>query len=192
MSIASAPRPDNAFDIQVRAIGFSGVSAALVGYSHVGDRLVLGPPRGGDLVVEPGTVPGGLLCIASGTGAAPITAVVESVLGWPEPPHLYAYVGARTRDDIYSVERMSKAIHAGGFWVNAEVHAVLSDDPTSTGYHGQVETVAPSLKDWAALGVDALVAGPDSMIAATVAELTARGMPLSRIHFDRFEMAQKR
>jgi NAD(P)H-flavin reductase/hemoglobin-like flavoprotein len=189
MSIASAPRNDNTFDIQVRAIGGSGVSAALVAHSHVGDRLTLGPPRGNDLVVEPGTAPGGLLCVASGTGAAPITAVVESVLGWAQPPRLYTFVGGRTRGDTYSVERMSKLIHAGGYWLNAEVHAVLSDDPTSEGYHGRVEDLVPRLRDWATLGVDVLVAGPDSMIAMTVAELADCGVPLGKIHFDRFEMA---
>ena len=56
MSIASAPRADNSFDIHVRAIGGLGVSAALVRGTKVGDRLRLGPPRGNDLVVEPGTV----------------------------------------------------------------------------------------------------------------------------------------
>ncbi|MCU1659624.1 MAG: NAD(P)H-flavin reductase [Pseudonocardiales bacterium] len=189
MSIASAPRHDNAFDIQVRAIGASGVSAALVAHTHVGDRLTLGPPRGNDLVVEPGTAPEGLLCVAAGTGAAPITAVVESVLGWPQPPRLYTFVGSRTREDIYSVERMSKLIHAGGYWLNAEVHAVLSDDPTSDGYHGRVEDLVPRLRDWATLGVDVLVAGPDSMIATTVSELADCGVPRDKIHFDRFEMA---
>jgi NAD(P)H-flavin reductase/hemoglobin-like flavoprotein len=189
MSIASAPRFDNTFDIQVRAVGGSGVSAALVAHSQVGDRLTLGPPRGNDLVVEPGTAPGGLLCVASGTGAAPITAVVESVLGWTEPPRLYTFVGGRTRGDTYSVDRMSKLIHAGGYWPTAEVHAVLSDDPTSEGYHGRVEELVPRLRDWATLGVDVLVAGPDSMIAVTVAELGDCGVPLGKIHFDRFEMA---
>ena len=61
MSIASAPRSDNTFDIHVRAVGASGVSAALVWQTRVGDRLRLGPPRGNDLVIEPGTLSGGLL-----------------------------------------------------------------------------------------------------------------------------------
>ena len=189
MSIASAPRADNTFDIQVRAVGASGVSATLVSHTQVGDRLTLGPPRGNDLVVEPGTVPGGLLCVASGTGAAPITAVVESILGWTQSPPLYTYVGGRSREDTYSVDRMAKLIHAGGYWLNAEVHAVLSEDPSYVGYHGRVEDVVPGLRDWASLGVDVLVSGPDPMIAATVNRLALQGVPLTKIHFDKFEMA---
>jgi NAD(P)H-flavin reductase/hemoglobin-like flavoprotein len=190
MSIASAPRGDNTFDIQVRRVGASGVSATLVTNTQVGDRLVLGPPRGNDLVVEPGTVPGGLLCVASGTGAAPITAVVESILAWPETPQLYTFVGGRSREETYSVDRLAKLIHAGGYWLNAEVHAVLSEDPTYEGYHGRVEDVVPGLRDWASLGVDVLVSGPDPMIAATVGKLSGAGVPMSKIHFDKFEMAR--
>jgi NAD(P)H-flavin reductase len=189
MSIASAPRADNTFDIQVRAIGGSGVSSALVAHTHPGDRLVLGPPRGNDLVIEPGTVPGGLLCVASGTGAAPITAVVESILAWPEAPQLYTFVGGRSRDDTYSVDRLAKLIHAGGYWLNAEVHAVLSDDPAYEGYHGRVEEIVPGLRDWATMGVDVLVSGPDPMISATVGQLVHRGVAREKIHFDKFEMA---
>ncbi len=189
MSTASAPRNDNTFDIHVRAIGASGVSAALVAHTRVGDRLRLGPPRGNDLVIEPGTANGGLLCVASGTGSAPITAVVESMLGRADVPRLYTFVGARTRGDAYSVDRMAELISTGGYRVNAEVHAVLSDDPYYAGYKGRVEDVVPQLRDWATLGVDVLVAGPDSMIALTVTKLSAVGVPLNKIHFDQFQMA---
>ena len=190
MSIASAPRADNSFDIHVRSVGGSGVSAALVAHTRVGDRITLGPPRGNDLVVEPGTVPGGLLCVASGTGAAPITAVVESILGWADPPRqLFAFVGGRTRDDIYSVEQLNRLIQQSGIWSRAHVHGIVSDDPGYVGYRGRVETVVPMLQDWASLGVDVLIAGPNPMIAATVTNLTGAGVPLGKIHFDQYDVA---
>ncbi len=188
MSIASAPRPDNSFDIHVRAIGGLGVSAALVRATKVGDRLRLGPPRGNDLVVEPGTVSSGLLCIASGTGAAPISAVVESVLSWREPPtQLDVFVGGRTRDDIYPVESLNRMIQSRGQFGRARAHGVVSDDPSFGGYRGRVESVVPILRDWASLGVDVLVAGPNPMIEATVTNLTVNRVPLNKIHFDQYE-----
>jgi NAD(P)H-flavin reductase/hemoglobin-like flavoprotein len=189
MSIASAPRADNTFDIQVRAVGGSGVSAALVMHSKVGDSLRLGPPRGNDLVVEPGTVPGGLLCVASGTGAAPIAAVVESILSWREPPQLYAFVGGRTKNDIYPVSQLNQLIQAGGKWRQVQVHGVVSDDPSYAGYRGRVENIVPSLHDWAQLGVDVLVSGPNPMIATTVTNLAGIGVPLAKIHFDQYDAA---
>lgn len=188
MSIASAPRPDNSFDIHVRAVGGLGVSAALVRNTKVGDRLRLGPPRGQDLVVEPGSVSSGLLCIASGTGAAPISAVVESVLSWHEPPtQLDVFVGGRTRDDIYPVEALNRLIQSRGQYGRARAHGVVSDDPGFGGYRGRVESVVPMLRDWAALGVDVLVSGPNPMIEATVANLTVNRVPTSKIHFDQYE-----
>lgn len=190
MSIASAPRADNSFDIHVRAIGGLGVSAALVRSTKVGDRLRLGPPRGNDLVVEPGTVSSGLLCIASGTGAAPINAVVESVLSWREPPtQLDVFVGGRTREDIYPVETLNRMIQDRGQFGRARAHGVVSDDPSFGGYRGRVEAVVPVLRDWASLGVDVLVAGPNSMIEATVTNLTVNRVPLDKIHFDQYEMS---
>jgi NAD(P)H-flavin reductase len=189
MSIASAPRADNTFDVHVRAVGSSGVSGALVMHTRVGDRLRLGPPRGNDLVIEPGTVPAGLLCVASGTGAAPITAVVESVLSWPDQTPLYAFLGGRTREDIYAVDRLNDLIRARGRWQGAQVHGVVSDDPEYVGYRGRVETLVPSLANWGEIGMDVLVAGPDPMIAATVKNLTDVGVPLDKIHFDQYELA---
>ena len=115
--------------------------------------------------------------------------MVESILTWPFSPRLYTFVGGRNRDDTYSVDLMSRLISAGAGRHNAEVHAVLSDEPGYAGYRGRVEDLVPALHDWASLGVDVLVAGPDPMISATVVRLSDRGVPLSKIHFDRFEMA---
>jgi NAD(P)H-flavin reductase/hemoglobin-like flavoprotein len=190
MSIASAPRADNTFDIHVRAVGTAGVSAALVMHTRPGDRLRLGPPRGNDLVIEPGTVPGGLLCVASGTGAAPISAVVEYILSWPElPKQLYAYVGGRTRDDIYPVAQLNQLVLAGGKWPRVHVEGVVSDDPGYGGYRGRIENVVPKLQDWGRLGVDVLVAGPAPMMDTTITNLTAAGVPLDKIHFDQYDTA---
>jgi ferredoxin-NADP reductase len=52
-----------------------------------------------------------------------------------------------------------------------------------------VETVVPPLANWAGLGVEVLVAGPDPMIAATVQNLTEAGVPADKIHFDQYEVA---
>jgi NAD(P)H-flavin reductase len=66
---------------------------------------------------------------------------------------------------------------------------VVSDDPSHHGYRGRVETLVPTLRDWARLGVDVLVAGPKTMIATTVTSLAGIGIPLAKIHFDRYDAA---
>lgn len=187
MSIASAPRADNTFDIHVRAVNSTGVSGALVMHTKVGDRLRLGPPRGNDLVVEPGTLTGGVLCVCSGTGAAPISAVVESVLSWRDCPPLYAFVGGRTPDDLYPVEHLKQLVRASGKGERVRIYGVVSDDPTYVGYRGRVDQVVPTLLDWGQLGLDVLVAGPNAMIESAVTRLTERGVAPGKIHFDQYE-----
>lgn len=187
MSIASAPRPDNTFELQVRSVNATGVSAALVMHTRIGDRVRLGPPRGNDLVIEPGTVDNGLLCVCSGTGAAPVSAVVESVMNWPDYPPLHAFVGVRTAGDLYPVDQLSRLVRSSARADQVHVHGVVSDDPAYTGLRGRVEDVVPELKDWAQLGFDVLVSGPNLMMATTINELIDRGVPSRRIHFDQYE-----
>jgi NAD(P)H-flavin reductase len=189
MSVASAPRPDNTLDLHVRAVGATGVSAALVMHTGEGDRLRLGPPRGTNLVLDPESVDAGVLCVCSGTGAAPVCAVVEAMLGWPVVPPLHAFVGARTRADLYPVEHLRRLVSDAGLRAKARVHGVVSDDPYYPGYRGRVEQVIPGMQNWAALGVDVLIAGPNAMIASTVHALTASGVPPAKIHFDQFDAA---
>lgn len=189
MSIASAPRADNTFDIHVRAVAPMGVSGALVTRTKRGDRVRLGSPRGNDLVVEPGTVPGGLLCVCAGTGAAPISAVVESIMNWQDCPPLYAFVGGRTTKDMYPVDQLNRMVTARGHEHQVQVFGVVSDDPGYSGYRGRVEQIVPPLLDWARLGVDVLVAGPNTMISSTVLGLTGLGVPLEKIHFDQYDVA---
>lgn len=187
MSIASAPRPDNTLDLHVRAVSATGVSGALVMHTRPGHRIRLGPPRGHNLVVSPDAVPAGLLCVSSGTGSAPICAVVESLLRQRDCPPVYAFVGARSANDLYPVEHLTRLANEHGHGDRLHVHGVVSDDPSYGGFHGRVEQVVPRLRDWAALGVDVLVSGPDPMIAATVSKLTAEGVPIGRIRFDEYQ-----
>lgn len=183
MSIASAPRADNTFDLHVRSAPGGDVSTALVRHTEPGDQVRIGPPRGGALVVEPGTT-NALLCLAAGAGAAPIAAVVESVLAWRNPPTLYLYVGARTAEDLYPVQHLA-ARTIGLPYVH--IHGIVSDEPEFPGLRGRVESIAPGLAPWASLGVEVLVAGPTRMMDQTVSNLRQAGVPEERIHFDQYE-----
>lgn len=183
MSIASAPRANNTFDLHVRAIPGGDVSTALVRHAQPGDQVRIGPPRGGALVVEPGTTTA-LLCLAAGAGAAPIAAVVESVLMWRNPPTLYAYVGARTAEDLYPVRSLASRTIGLPY---VQIRGIVSDEPAFPGLRGRIESVAPGLQPWADLGVEVLVAGPTRMMDQTVSNLRRVGVPDARIHFDQYD-----
>lgn len=189
MSFASAPRADNTFDIHVRALNTTGVSGALVAHTTPGDRLRLGPPRGNDLVIEPGTATNGLLGICSGTGAAPVTAVVEALAARIDCPAVYVFVGGRRAADLHPVEVLERIVAQHGQGGRIRIYGVASDDPTYAGFHGRVEELVPQMHPWAQLGLDVLVAGPDPMCAAAVRGLRSYGVPGERIHFDQYDTA---
>lgn len=184
MSIASAPRRSNTFDLHVREVPGGTVSQALVRHARPGDRMRIGPARGGALVVEPGTS-SGLVCVTSGTGAAPIVAVLESALRWPSPPQIHAYVGARTAEDLFPVAQMRRL---GSGLPNVHVAAVVSDEPGYLGLKGRVSEVVPGLAPWAAMEFDVLLSGPPRMTDEAVDRFVAAGVPEQRIHFDPYEV----
>jgi NAD(P)H-flavin reductase len=100
---------------------------------------------------------------------------------------LHVFVGARRRDDLYPVEHLRRLVNDAGRGGKVRVHGVVSDDPFYPGYRGRVEQVVPGMQNWAELGVDVLIAGPNAMIAATVHALTAVGVPAEKIRFDQFD-----
>ena len=73
-SIANAPRPDGSLEFHVRALG-GWVSAALVRRLIVGNVVNLGPPMGVMVLDRHSTRD--LVCVAGGTGLAPIKALVD-------------------------------------------------------------------------------------------------------------------
>ncbi|HEX4811711.1 MAG TPA: globin domain-containing protein, partial [Nonomuraea sp.] len=73
-SIANAPRPDNTIRLHVRSVPGGWVSTALTRHTRVGDTLMLGPPMGTMVPREDSARD--ILCVAGGTGLAPLKAIV--------------------------------------------------------------------------------------------------------------------
>ena len=79
-SIANAPRADGTLDLHILRHSGRQASTALVHDTGVGDAVLLGPARGG-MVVDHSSARD-ILCIAGGTGFAPMKAIIEG-LGRP-------------------------------------------------------------------------------------------------------------
>src|SRR5260370_7087805 len=78
-SIANAPRASGLLDIHVRAVPGGMVSSALVSHCGTGDIVLLGAARGGMRVSDDPARD--LVCVAGGTGLAPLKAIPEAVVG---------------------------------------------------------------------------------------------------------------
>jgi len=75
-SMANAPRKDGTMEFHVRAVGAGWVSSALVRRLKVGDMIKLAAPMGSLTLERKSTRD--IVCVAGGTGLAPVKALVEA------------------------------------------------------------------------------------------------------------------
>jgi NAD(P)H-flavin reductase len=169
-SIANAPRADGTLDLHIRAIPGGQVSAALVHDTGVGDTVLLGPARGG-MVADPGSARD-ILCIAGGTGFAPMKSIIEGLGAQPggqAARRIRLLVGARRRQDLYDLPDLARLEAA---CAQLEVITALSDDPGAGGVHGLVHAVVRHQASWQ--DCDVFVSGPPAMVRATLRVLAHR------------------
>jgi NAD(P)H-flavin reductase/hemoglobin-like flavoprotein len=169
-SIANAPRENGLIDLHVRAVPGGLVSGSLVHRVRPGDTLLLGQPRGE--MTAPQDPDREMLCVAGGTGLAPIKAIIEAVIGGSRSsrhPRIGLLYGARTENDLYDLQalRVLESAHPA-----LMVTPVVSGQPEYAGIKGTLAEVSERYASCA--GKDVYVCGPASMVRATVSALGAR------------------
>jgi NAD(P)H-flavin reductase/hemoglobin-like flavoprotein len=179
-SIANAPRENGLIDLHVRAVPGGMVSRSLVYHSASGDTLVLGPPRG-EMTVH-ARPRRDLLCIAGGTGLAPIKAIIEGVIGASPAGGAARKIGllfgARTELDLYDLAALRELESA---CPALTVTPVVSDQAQFPGVRGTLPEAAARYASCE--GKDIFVSGPADMVRATVSALAGR-VGADRIHCD--------
>jgi NAD(P)H-flavin reductase/hemoglobin-like flavoprotein len=182
-SIASAPRPGRLIELHVKAIPGGFVSNALVYHSGPGDTVLLGQPTGTMTLTRSGR---DLLCIAGGTGLAPIKAIIEQVIarsarkGVNGDPKITLYFGARQQFDLYDLDDLELLEAA---CPGLRVIPVLSDDPSYGGLRGPLPEVVAEHASELLSTAEAYISGPTEMVSET-AEMLAESIPTTRIHYD--------
>lgn len=178
-SLANAHPLDARLRLHVRAVPGGLVSSALVHQTRVGDQVLIGRARGA-MTVDALTS-GALLCVAGGTGLAPVKAIVEAMASADRPrrrPDIRVLVGARTPDDLYDLADMRELER---LCPHLELVPVVSHDPGYPGHRGALpEVVAHHLP---AGPCDVVISGPEAMVAATAAVVASRA-PQAHIHAD--------
>jgi NAD(P)H-flavin reductase/hemoglobin-like flavoprotein len=179
-SMANAPREDGLLEFHVRLIDGGAVSLALTSSSITDTPLRLGAPVGVLTLSQP---PSGrdLLLVAGSTGLAPLKAILDQVTGFPQPPRVHLFFGARTADGLYDLDSLEK-MAAQHPWLT--VTPVVSAEPKFAGETGSLPDVVARYGNWS--GHDAYLAGPSEMVSETVARLTSTGMAQDRIHIEDF------
>ena len=131
---------------------------------------------------------GAMLCVAGGSGLAPIKSIIETALheGFAQPLHLY--FGVRSERDVYFERELAELQQR---FASFKAHIVLSE-PGAPGdatlvprRHGLVTNALA--QDFASLdGFKVYLAGPPPMVDAATALARERGVQLRDIHADAF------
>ncbi|MEV4465628.1 globin domain-containing protein [Micromonospora echinofusca] len=179
LSPANAPRADGTIEFHVRATGR--FSTHLVRRLREGDRVLLGSPVGTALSSYDRSPGLALLLVAGGTGVAPLRAVVEALRQGSDRATTLV-VGARTPDDLYDDAALRELVSASVQpWRSAWLRYVPTVE-SGWQWQGAVGTAAETavrLGPWP--DTEVLVCGSPEMTGATVAALTASGVPPQRI-----------
>ncbi len=178
-SMANAPRNDGLLELHIKAVTVGWVSSALVRKARPGDIVRLGAAIGG-MVLDPRSTRD-VLCVAGGTGLAPIKAIVEDLSRWNSSRSVYLFFGARHPDELYDLPALRR-LTAQFPWLT--VVPAVSDDPAYHGERGQLPDVVARYGPWN--GHDVFASGSPPMIQATLSRLLALGVPDTRIRYDTF------
>ncbi len=178
-SIAGRPREDGLVQLHVKAIPGGWVSNALVHHCEPGSQLTLGPPLG-TMTLAP-AADRDLVCVAGGTGLAPIKAIVEQAVrdSSARPRRIHLFCGARRRAELYDLDDLWRLADA---WPGLQVIPVTSDDRAFDGMQGNVGRVAARYLPHREC--EAYLAGPAAMVRESLRMLVMAGLPRARIHYD--------
>ena len=131
-----------------------------------------------------------ILCVAGGSGMAPIKAILEqAALDGVARPVTYLF-GARRERDLYCLEEMQAL--ARSWKAEFRFVPVLSEGPADNAWTGLRGLVTDQLPEQCpeAGSSDAYLCGPPGMIDAAIDALRDLGLPSQRIRFDRFTDAR--
>lgn len=179
-SMASGPG-ERELEFHIRRVPEGAATERVHQLLMVGDPVLLEGPFGSACLREQHVGP--ILCVAGGSGLAPIKAIVEAAItqGMKQPIHVY--FGARSERDLYLVEYFQALVQKHA---NLRFIPVLSDVPVSG--HWRTGNVTDAIaRDLADLdGWKAYVAGPPLMVEASMQITQARGLRTQDLHADVF------
>ncbi|MBA1158778.1 2Fe-2S iron-sulfur cluster-binding protein [Microvirga mediterraneensis] len=179
-SMASHPKVEE-IEFHIRRVPEGRASSHIATSADVGDIVRVEGPFGSSYLRERHTGP--IVCVAGGSGLAPIQSIVETALSRGMRQPIKIYFGARTEKDLYQLDLFAKfeLSHA-----NVRFIPVLSapSGPTVRRIGLVSEAMVQDLADCD--GWKAYVAGPPAMVEAVGAVLAERGLRVDDIHADVF------
>jgi NAD(P)H-flavin reductase/ferredoxin len=183
-SMANPPHQNDGVELHIRHVPGGRFSQTLAEGLQVGDMLEVTMPLGDFYLREQTDSP--IVLLASGTGFAPIKALVEDAVKRKLSRSMVLYWGARRQEDLYKIDLPQKwAAQLPWF----RFVPVLSEAGPADGWEGRTGFVHQAvIDDFATLeGVEVYACGAPPMINAARQEFVAgRGLNRDAFYCDAF------
>lgn len=173
---------DGELEYHIRIIPGGRVTQYLEQHVRPGDKVRISGPLGTSYLRRKHAGP--MLCIAGGTGLAPMLSVVRGALesGMTEQP-IHLFFGVRAERDLYDIARLSELARR---YPNFHYQAVLSAPNGPTRHRNGLVTDAviedlPRLESWRTY-----LAGPPPMVEAAQLLVVNRGVRPEHVYADAF------
>lgn len=179
-SIANAPRPDGEISLQITRQDEGTTSVWVHETIHVGDRIKVNGAYGSFIGDPSADTP--VLCLAAGTGLAPILDLAEAALSRGYRKHVEIIFSARTAADVYGIGMLAwwRTKHR-----NFDYRITLTREEREGFLHGRIPALLPGLyPDLSAHSV--FIAGSPGFVDDCVAAAKALGARDELIHKEGF------
>lgn len=183
-SFAHATAADGTAEIAffVRRVPGGGMSNWLLDPASLGRTVAIRASLG-EFHLRDGAGP--LLCVAGGSGLAPLLALLEgAALTAAVQRPVYLLMGARTQRDLYYRDEL--AALAARWQAPFDFLPVLSEEAADSDWRGQRGWVTEAITAARCAGAQGYLCGPPPMIDAAMAVMTAQGIARDAIFFDKF------
>ncbi|WP_077036281.1 FAD-binding oxidoreductase [Pelomonas sp. KK5] len=175
-SLAQAPREDGRLELMIRQVDDGAMSAYWFGAAKANDLLRIEGPRGTFFLREVAGLD--LVLLATGTGIAPIRALLTEIAALPAQPRSITLLwgGRRPQDLFWQPPQMPSLTY---------IPVLSRADESWTGERGHVQDVLLARRlDLASTVVYAC--GSQQMIVSAANSLCAQGLPAYSFHSDAF------
>jgi len=184
-SFAKSPgkEKDNQISFFIRHVPEGEFTTWLHSESREGQKVSVTGPYGSFWLRES---PKQILCIAGGSGMAPINALLEQMVSEGMPQQVTYLFGARTQKDLYCLKEMEQITKASNG--NFTFIPVLSQEPEDSDWKG-LRGYAIDHIDFAedfANNTHAYLCGPPAMIDSAIAMFNEKGLSNDHIFYDKF------
>lgn len=181
-SFSSPFQSEGSLSFHIRLVPGGVFSGWLFGHDRTGTTITLRGPYGQFGLHESDTV---MVCVAGGTGLAPIKCLLQSMTEIQRERVVFLFFGARQQRDLYCLDEI-KALQRD--WIGRfELIPVLSEEPAKSSWKGKRGMVTEHFHEFLqGHPCEGYLCGPPPMVDAAESELLRLGVAREYIYADRF------